>query len=133
MLRHPLGERSGEITHSARVGDGSMAAGQFQLGRQRDRAGGLDFHGTSAAAQAGVLPRLLERIEILVEQADSASQHRAAPRREPVTTWHGVDSDVDEQRTGSADDVGTDPSVRQLHEMRQRVQFTDDDLGGLAG
>ena len=68
---------------------------------------------------------------ILVEQADGPPHHRATARGDPVAARHRVDPDVDEQCTGPADHVGADASARQLDKMRQGVQFTDDDLGGL--
>ena len=128
----PLGQRSGQVTHGTRVGDRPVSVGQFQLRGQRDRAGCLHLDGPLRAAQAGLLPGLFKRIDVLGEQAGGAPGDRAATGGHPIATGHGVDPDVDQQRAGPADEIGPDPTGRQLHQMRQSVQFTDHNLGGLA-
>ena len=129
---HTLGQRPGQVAQRTGIGDGAVAAGQFQLRGQRDRAGRLHLHRARSATQSGPLPGLFERVDVLVEQAGRAPGHRAAARRDAIAAGHGVDADVDQQRAGAADDVGTDSAGRQLHQMRQRVQFADDHLGGLS-
>ena len=82
VCRHALGERCGQIAHRARVGDRAVPAGQLQLGGQRDRPRRLDLDRPRPAAQAGLLPRLLERVEILVRAGWlPAAPPRCGPRR----------------------------------------------------
>ena len=85
------------------------------------------------AAQAGGLPGLFERVDVLVEQADGAAGDRAGPGGKPVAAGHRVDRHVDQQRTGPADHVGAHAARGQLDEVSQRArEFADDDFGGLA-
>ena len=128
---HALGQRPGQVAQRTGIGDGAVAAGQLQLRGQRDRARRLNLHRARSAAQTRLLPGLFERVDVLVEQAGRASGHRAAARRDAIAAGHRVDADVDQQRAGAADHVGSDAAGRQLHQMGQRVQFADDHLGGL--
>lgn len=131
VCRDALGQRRPEVPKRTGIGDGPVSPGQFEVRGQRDGTGRLQLDRAAAAAQTGLLPRLFERVEILAEQAHRAAQRRTAPRCDPVPARHGVDTDVDQKRPGAADQIGADAAGRQLHQMRQRVQFTDDDLGGL--
>ena len=132
MSGDALGQRSGQIAHCTRVGDRPVPVGQFQLRRERDRAGRLHLDGPLRPAQTGLLPGLFERVDVLGEQAGGAAGHRTASGGDPIAAGHGVDGDVDQQRARPADEVGPDSAGRQLHQMRQSVQLTDDHLGGLA-
>ena len=113
------------------VGDRPVTVGQFQLGGQRDRPRRLDFDRPPAAPQTRDLPCLFQRIDVLVEQADRPSRHRAGPSRHPVAAGHRVDGDVDQQRTGPPDDVGAHSPGGQLDQVGHRsAQLADDNLGG---
>ena len=114
------------------IGDRPVPVGQFQLGGQRDRPGRLNLDRSPAAPQTCDLPSLFQRVDVFVEQAGRPSRHRAGPGRHPVPARHRVDGDVDQQRTGTPDDVGAHSPGRQLDQMRHRAaEFADDDLGGL--
>ncbi len=131
--RHALGQRPGQVTQRAGVGDRAVPAGQLEHGGQRDRPRRLHLHRARRAAQPRLLPCLFERVDVLVEQAGRAPDNRAAAGRDAISPGHGVDADVDQQRTGPADDVGAHAAGGQFRQVRQRMQFADDDLGGLAG
>ena len=75
---HALGERPRQIPHGAGVCDGTVSVRQFQLCGKCDRTRGLHLHRPCPAAQAGLLPGLLERVDVLVEQARCPAGHRAA-------------------------------------------------------
>ena len=132
MSSYSLGERSRQITHGAAIRDRPMPARQFQVRRERDRAGCLDLHGSVRSAQACLFPGLFERIDVLGEQADRTAGGGTAACGYSVTARHGVDRDIDEQRACPADEVRPDSAGGQLHQMRQSMKFTDDDFGGLA-
>jgi hypothetical protein len=124
------GQRSREIAQRACVRDGPVTAGQLQLRRQRDRSWRLHLHRARAAAQARLLPRLFERIDVLVEQAGRPANHGAAAGRNAIAARHGVDADVHQQRSGPPDQVRAYAAARQFDQMRKAVQFADDDLCG---
>ena len=109
-----------------------MAAGQLELCGQRDWTRCLHLHRARPATQAGLLPRLFECVDVLVEQAGGPADDGAAAGSDAIPAGHGVDADVDQQRSGPADHVGPDAAGRQFDEMRKRVQFADHDLGGFA-
>ncbi len=102
----PLGQRSGQVAHRTPVGDRPVPAGEFEVRGQGDRPGRLHLHGAARTPESGLLPRLFERVHVLVEQAGGPAHRGAAARGDPVAARHGVDADVDEQRGRSADHVG---------------------------
>ena len=109
-----------------------MAVGQLEPGGQRDRPGSLHLDHPSAAAQAGRLPSLFQRVHVLVEEADGPARHRAGPGGDAVAARHRVDGHVDQQRAGPPEQVGAHSPGGQLDDVGQRTrQFTDNDLGGL--
>ena len=126
-----LGEAARQVADRSGVGDRAVAVGQFEVRRQRDRPGRLHLDGARAAAQTGPLPRLFERVDVLVEQARRAAHHGASPGGDAVAAGHGVDADVDEQCAGTADQIGADAAGGQLDQVGQRVQLTDHHFGGL--
>ena len=108
-----------------------MPTAEFQLRGERDRPWRLHLDGPLRPTQAGLLPCLLERVDVLGEQADRAAGHGTAPCGDAVTAGHGVDGDVDQQRTGPSDEIGPDSAGGQLDQMWQSMQLPDHDLGGL--
>ncbi len=129
----PSASEAAMSLHGAEIGDRPMPVGQFQLGGQRDRPGRLNLDRSPAAPQTRDLPRLFQRVDVFVEQADRPSRHRAGPGGQPVAAGHRVDGHVDQQRTGPPDDVGAHSPGGQLDEVGHRgAQFADDDLGRLA-
>ena len=116
----------------AGIGDRPVPVGQLQLRGQRDRARRLHLdrpvapprrpafsHASSSASMSSSSRLTARRVD------------RAAARGDAVPARHGVDADVDKQGAGAADHVGADAPGRQLDQVRQRVQFADDHLGGL--
>ena len=131
MRGDPFGQRRGDVVDGAEVGDRPVPIGQLQLGGQRDRPRCLNLDRSPAAPQTRDLPSLFQRIDVLVEQAGRPSRHRAGPGHHPVATRHRVDGDVDQQRTGTPDDVGAHSAGRQLDQVSQRgAELADDNLGG---
>ncbi len=127
-----LGERGRKIAQRTVIGDGPVSVGQFELSGQRDRTGRLHLDGAATAPQPGTLPGLFQRIDVLAEQALRPPQSSAATTGDAVAARHGVDADVDQQGPGPPDQVGADSPRRQFHEVRQVVQFTDDNFCGSA-
>jgi hypothetical protein len=126
-----LGERLGELPQRARVGDHPVAARQLDLRGQRPRAGHLHLH--QRRAGAGLLDRLLQRVEVAAQLVGGAAVVGAGTRGDPVGRRHHLHGDVHQQRGGAADDVGAQPAAGQLGQVRQVGQLADHHAGRLEG
>jgi hypothetical protein len=105
---HPFGQRGSQIAQRSGIGDRTVPAGQLQFRGQGDGAGDLHLDGAPLAGRAGLLPGLLQSIDVLGEQACRPAGDGSGTRRDPVPARHGVDGDVHQQPTGPADHVRAD-------------------------
>ncbi len=119
MVRDALGERLGHVAQRPGIGEHAVPAVQFELRRQRERPDGLHFHRLVGATASGQLPRLLERVEIAGQQVPGGAGGGADALRQAIPRRGGVDRDVDQQGSRSADHVGADAPRGQFDEVRQ--------------
>src|SRR3546814_10206039 len=57
----------------------------------------------------------------------------APPRHDSIGTGRGVEVDVDQNCPRPADHVSAETAARQLHQMRETTQLTEDGCGTFAG
>jgi hypothetical protein len=125
----PLGEGLGELAERAGVGQDPVAARQLDARRERPRAGDLQLHRGGRAA--GAIEGVLEGVEVTLQQLDGPAVVGARLGGHPVAGGHLLDGKVHQQGGAAAEQVGAEPAVRQLGQVRQVGQFADHDAGRL--
>jgi hypothetical protein len=130
VLRHALGQRLGEVAPGAAVDDRPLAAQPLQTGGERERARGLHLERPGPA-----LGGVVQRVEVAGEELPRPSHVDPGARDEPPAGRGEVDGEVDEQRRGAPDQIRPGTSGRQLRQVRQAGQLTEDGahrVGGVA-
>jgi hypothetical protein len=108
-----------------------MAGAQLHLRGQCPWPGRLylDQFGPGSGGVHG----LLQRVQVAAQQIERPAVVTAGSGSDPVPGRHQLHGEIDEQRRGAANHVGSGASRRQLRRMRQLGQLADHNTGRFAG
>ena len=117
-----LGQRRRDVTNRTAVLDDLVASAQLGVRGEGQRPARLHLHGSSGADEPGGFPMLLESIEVPAQPIPRAPRGGVGVIGEPVGVMHHVERQVDEQRAGPADHVGSHSSRGEFGKERQ-IEF----------
>ena len=123
-----LGEGLREIPPRPRIHHGPVAAGPFEPGGQRPRAGRLHLERTR-------VPRgdVVQRVEVALQELSRAPLVHTGSRHQAPAGRGEVHGEVDQQRRTAADQIRARAAARQLGQVGELRQLPDHQPHGLLG